>query len=93
MTAIEIPHENGSRKIMFATVGAVEKTQFTVVTILTCDESFKPRMQIQNTVDPRTEEEYHKQLRRDAIEKGQFRKEYSTNPEWNDDYVEPTETE
>lgn len=85
-TTIEIPSEQGPRRLMFATIAPTENEKQIVVTVLACREDFTPFKQIQNTVDPRTEEEFHKQLRKDASEKGHFRKQYSTNPEWNEEW-------
>ena len=43
--------------------------------------------------DLRTEEDYHKDLRRMALEKNEFIPDHSTNHEWNPGYVEPEEPE
>ena len=38
-----------------------------------------------------SEEEYHKDLRKEADKRGQLVRDYCTDPEWNPGYVEPEE--
>lgn len=43
------------------------------------------------TTDPRTEEEYHRELRSSSSQQGHFVPQYSTDPEWNPGYLPPIE--
>lgn len=56
---------------------------FLDVEVHLCDEEFIPQGRTSKTVQDRSEEEYHKDLRKQAAEKGHFVAEESTNPEWN----------
>lgn len=57
------------------------------------NENYEPVGQPSLGFDPRTEEEYHKELRKQAHERNELIVEASTNPEWNPGYVAPEETE
>lgn len=59
------------------------------IDILLGNEDYEPTGTPSLGFDPRTEEEYHKELRKQASERNEYVSEFSTNPEWNPDYVEP----
>jgi len=54
-----------------------------VVQLYNTEGEFSPTGEPESCVRSETEEEYHRNLRKDAKEKGHFVKEYSTNSEWN----------
>jgi hypothetical protein len=66
---------------------------FITVDLVQCDEDFIPSSDGSRTIDERSHEEYHKMLRVEAIEKGHFIPEQSTDPQWNPGYIEPVEEE
>ncbi len=47
------------------------------------DDTYKPTGNPHYSVDERSEEEYHKALRKDAKEREQYIPSFSTNPEWD----------
>jgi hypothetical protein len=61
-----------------------EAQRVILVTINECDVQGIPVAKLKEFVDPRTEEEFHKNLRKDALIKDQFLSHLSTNPEWNE---------
>jgi len=69
---IEVPAKDGNGTKVFLDVE-----------LHTCDEDFIPKGRTSKTVQDRSEEEYHRDLRKQAAEKGHFVAEESTNPEWN----------
>lgn len=69
---IEVPAKDGNGTKVFLDVE-----------LHVCDEDFIPKGRTSKTVQDRSEEEYHKDLRKQAAEKGHFVAEESTNPEWN----------
>jgi hypothetical protein len=71
-TYIEAPAKDGSGTKVFLDVE-----------VYVCDEEFVPQGRTSKTVQDRSEEDYHKDLRAQAAEKGHFVPEESTNPEWN----------
>lgn len=75
-------------RLQFLTIPA-EKGLY--VAVHTCNEEWKPVGPPSESVDERTEEQYHKDLRKESSEKGEYVKEYSTNPEWNPGYITPKE--
>lgn len=83
-TAIEIKIGDNVQRLMFSTIAVPGETPVLAVTIFQCNQEFVPVKKLQNTIDKRTEEEYHTQLRREAATKEQFKRQYSTNPEWNE---------
>lgn len=62
------------------------------VDIFTADEEFMAFGTPSLGTSVLKEEEYHKDLRRQSVEKGHFVPEYSTNPEWNPGW-KPEESE
>ena len=56
------------------------------VEIYLCNEQWIPQLKVGRSVDERSEEEYHKQLRKDAYDREQLVKKYCTDPEWNPDF-------
>ena len=89
-TAIEITREDGPNRLLFMTV----QTQAGIdVDVSLADADFMPLGTTSLGISPthQDEETYHRTLRQQAHEKGQFVPNYSTNPEWNPGYVESTE--
>lgn len=84
-TAIEIKVGDEIQKLLFTTAPSMSELQIIAVTIYQCNDEFVPIRKLQDTIDKRTEEQYHKELRKESATKEQFRKQYSTNPEWNED--------
>jgi hypothetical protein len=82
-TAIEIKVGDVTERLMFTTIAVPGETPVLAVTIYKCNDEFVPVKKLQNTIDKRTEEEYHTELRKEAATKEQFKRQYSTNPEWN----------
>lgn len=71
-TLIEAPAKDGNGTKVFLDVE-----------VHLCDEEFIPKGRTSKTVQDRSEEEYHRDLRLQAAEKGHFVAEESTDPEWN----------
>lgn len=89
-TAIEITREDGPNRLLFMTA----QTEAGIdVDVSLADGDFMPLGKTSLGMSPKhsDEESYHRSLREQAHEKGQFVPEYSTNPEWNPGYVEPSE--
>ena len=89
-TALRIKSEDNSEtKLTFLTSQVGESV--IVVNIYRTDDEYNPvgTGSISVAQFP-SEEDYHRELRKQAHEKGQFVPDYSTNPEWNPGYVEPT---
>jgi hypothetical protein len=83
-TALSIKQEDGSeQRLLFMTTPTENGVD---VDIHLADSDFMPTGTPSIGIDKKQEEEYHKQLRKEASEKGQFVKDHSTNPEWNPDY-------
>tara|TARA_R110000868_G_scaffold144292_1_gene363195 strand:+ start:95 stop:388 length:294 start_codon:yes stop_codon:yes gene_type:complete len=60
------------------------------------DENYKPTTGVQPSTlffDHINEENWHKGLRKEASEKGYYVKEYSTDHQWNPDYIEEKESD
>jgi hypothetical protein len=53
------------------------------IALYSADEEFKPMGPPQESIHEDPEETWHKNLRRDASEKGHYVPQFSTNPEWN----------
>jgi hypothetical protein len=82
-TVLEIPNESGIvQKLMFSSIVAHEKV--IAITIYVCNEEYVPQKILKTTIDTRNEKDYHTDLRKAAHAKNQYKKEYSTNPEWNE---------
>jgi len=88
-TSLKIKTEDGTEnRLMFLTTQSLE--DIINVTIYRATEDFTPTGVASHGIAEFTsEEEYHKDLRRQAHDKGQFVPDYSTNPDWNPGYVEP----
>lgn len=87
ITSVEIPQQDGSKKrLQFYTEQHPTRL---FVGVRQCDQEWIPFGEPAETTDPRSEETYHKELRKAAVEKGQFVAQYSTNPEWNPGYTPP----
>lgn len=56
---------------------------FLNIEVYLCDEDFIPQGTTSKTLMDRDEEEYHRDLRKQAHEKGHYVPEESTDPEWN----------
>jgi hypothetical protein len=59
---------------------------FLQVELYTCDEEFIPQGMASKSIHEHDEETYHKELRKQASEKGHFVPEESTDYEWNPGY-------
>lgn len=55
----------------------------TLVQVYECTEEWIPFGQPKYVERSETEETFHKSLRKEATEKGEYDSRYSTNPEWN----------
>lgn len=85
-TTIRIKRDSGESRLMFIT-DQVDNTL--TINVYPCDENYIPKGKpITSTIVGRNEEDYHRNLRKDASEKDQLMKGYCTNPEWNPGYVE-----
>ena len=74
----------GKLRLLIAT-SEVEFEGHLMLSIATnvADEEYRPIGQSLNAAKMMTEEEYHRDLRKQSKENGHFVPEYSTNPEWN----------
>jgi hypothetical protein len=79
-TAIKVVKEGHAVRSKFMTVDTGSHLDLDVYH---CDEEFKPIGNPRQGVDVRSEEEYHRELRKEAHSRGQFVPEESTDPEWN----------
>jgi hypothetical protein len=90
VTALQI----GDVRIKFMTVPGEPITSedgtstksFLQVELYTCDEEFIPQGMASKSIHEHDEETYHKELRKQASEKGHFVPEESTDYEWNPGY-------
>lgn len=83
-TALIVKEENGNEvRMLFMTVATKDGVD---VDIFLADEEFLPKGTPSLGIDPKQEEEYHRLLRKEASERGQFVESHSTNPEWNPNY-------
>ena len=90
VTALKI----GDVRIKFMTVPGEPITSedgtstksFLQVELYTCDEEFIPQGMASRSIHEHDEETYHKELRKQASEKGHFVPEESTDYEWNPGY-------
>lgn len=87
-TSLKIKNTEGTDvNLMFLTSQLGE--DIITVNVYKADEEFNPQGTASVSIAKfPSEEAYHKELRKDAIDKGHFIPEYSTNPEWNPGYVE-----
>lgn len=86
-TTLWIVQEDKEYKMMLITQQYGEN-DFTV-NIYGCNDDFIPSGEPLTKDLIGKEEDYHRNLRKDASEKGHFVSAHSTNPEWNPDYVAP----
>tara|TARA_B110000503_G_C7032146_1_gene364492 strand:+ start:703 stop:1005 length:303 start_codon:yes stop_codon:yes gene_type:complete len=89
-TAIKITKYGSINRLLFMTA----QTEAGIdVDVSLADSDFMPLGTTSLGISPKhqDEEAYHKELRQQAHEKDQFVSDYSTNPEWNPNYVESTE--
>jgi hypothetical protein len=91
VTALAVPKEDKIVNLMFMSVQHAETEAY--VDIYTCNDSFYPLGEPVKVNLKGSEIDYHKALRTEAIEKGHYRPEFSTNREWDPGYVEYDETE
>ena len=90
-TALKITKEDNTIvRVKFLTVW---NPPLTDVDVFICNEEFMPVGNANMTTSDMDEESYHKKLRQEATEKGQFVPEESTDNHWNPGYVEPIEEE
>ena len=89
-TAIKITREDGPNHLLFMTASTEAGID---VDVSLADGDFIPLGTTSLGISPKhqDEESYHRTLRQQAHEKGQFVPDYSTNPEWNPGYVAFTE--
>lgn len=80
ITAIKVDRDGNVNRLKFMTVQTPDHLD---VDIFQCDEDFKPTGNPAEGMDLKLEEDYHRQLRIEAIHRNQFVPEESTNPEWN----------
>lgn len=86
-TALKITKLDGQIvRVKFMTVPTPTHTD---VDIYNCDEEFIPIGNPEMGVSEMDEETYHKKLRVEATERGQFVPEESTDRHWNPGYIEP----
>lgn len=63
-----------------------------VVQIFICDVGWLPLREWKRSIDDRSHEAYHRELRLKAKAADEFVKEYSTDPDWNPvEVIKPTE--
>lgn len=86
-TTLWITDSEKEIKMMFITT-TYDEGGFTL-NIYGCDEDFIPKGEPVTKELIGDEADYHRNLRKDASEKGHFVSGHSTNPEWNPGYVAP----
>lgn len=87
ITSIKLTTPEGDQNVMFTTVPSTRYENVIEVTIYVCNDEFAPQARIQETMDKRTEEQYHTELRKEAFERNQFINGHSSNPEWNESFI------
>ena len=88
-TALKLESKDGLiRRLKFMTVSNPGHID---LDIFNCNEEFIPIGEPVEGYHEMDEETYHKKLRKDASEKGQFVPEESTDHNWNPGYIEYTE--
>jgi hypothetical protein len=88
VTTIKTKKDQEDVILMFMTIPKNEGVGIDI-DIFLADNDYEPYGKPSFGTDPRNEEEYHKELRKQASERGEFIPEASTHPEWNAGYVEP----
>lgn len=91
VTTIKTKKDQEDVILMFMTSPKKEGEHGIDVDIFLANEEYEPFGKPSLGIDMRNEEEYHKELRKQASERGEFIPEASTHPEWNPGYVEPEE--
>lgn len=82
-TALKIP-KDGKYTHLFIVSTPIEENKTDVQICLTGDTYVQSKMEtLQEFMVEKSEEDYHKSLRKESNEKGHFIRDYSTNPEWN----------
>ena len=89
-TALKITNDGVEKRLLFMTVPTEHGVD---VDLYEANEEFMPIGKASIGASDKHEIEYHVELRKEASKKGQFVPEFSTNPEYNPGYVEPTEEE
>lgn len=79
-TSLRIETPDGVKYVQFETI---PYTTGLVVHYLECDSNFIPTGTADAAADKRSEEEFHRELREAASERGQLITSHSTDPEWN----------
>lgn len=79
-TAVKFHKDGRDIRLKFMTVVNGEQLD---IDVFACDENFIPVAGPEMTTMLVDEEKYHRDLRRESNNRGQFVKEESTNPEWN----------
>jgi hypothetical protein len=93
VTTIKTKREQEEVILMFMTVPKRDGQTGIDIDIFLADKDFEPYGKPSFGIDMRNEEEYHKELRKQASERGEFIAEASTNPEWNPNYIDLQEPE
>lgn len=83
-TSLRIEEKGRINHLQFMTVPTEKGVD---IDVMLTDSDFIPVGNPSMSAMPVSEEEYHRKLRKEASERGQYVKENSTNPEWNPDYV------
>lgn len=83
-TTIKISNDKGETRLMFIT-DQVDNTL--TINVYGCDENCIPKgSPVTSIITDKNEEEYHRSLRSDAMERDQLIKGNCTNPEWTPGY-------
>lgn len=88
VTAVKIEQNGKIVRMKFMTVQTKDHLD---VDVFSCNEEFIPIGEPAMGLDPREEEEYHREMRIKAIEEGHFIPYESTHPEWTPGYIETKE--
>ena len=92
VTALKIEEKDKTIYLQVETQPDPDKEDQIVVVFKRMDEKFQVQDGADQGVDTRTEEQYHKALRKEAAKKNQLITSHSTNTEWNPkDYVKNLE--
>ena len=89
-TTIKISNDKGETRLMFIT-DQVDNTL--TVNVYGCDENCIPKgTPVTSIITDKNEEEYHRNLRNDAMERNQLVIGYCTDPEWTPGYKAENES-
>lgn len=83
VTSIKTVQGDKETNLQFLTTSVGELLE---VEIYLCNDQWIPQIKIGRSIDNRSEEDYHKELRKDAHDREQLVKKYCTDPEWNPDF-------